>query len=73
MLHAKGRLAVDADVWVESVTEGVFRGRILEATTLQGRQAVLPEITGSAHITGFHQFVIDPDDRLKAGFPTGRV
>ena len=73
VLHAKGRLAVDADVWVESVTEGVFRGRILEATTLQGRQAVLPEITGSAHITGFHQFVIDPDDRLKAGFPTGRV
>ena len=51
VLHAKGRLAVHEDVWVESVTEGVFCGRILEATTLIGRQAVVPEITGSAHIT----------------------
>ena len=38
VLHAKGRLAVHEDVWVESVTEGVFRGRILEATTLIGRR-----------------------------------
>ena len=70
VLHAKGRLAVHEDVWVESVTEGVFRGRILETTTLRGRPAVVPEITGSAHITGFHQFVLDPKDRLKAGFST---
>ncbi len=70
VLHAKGRLAVNEDVWVESVTEGVFRGRILEETAVEGRKAVVPEITGSAHITGFHQFVLDPHDRLQAGFPT---
>ena len=69
VLHAKGRLAVNEDVWVESVTDGVFRGRILEETAVEGRKAIVPEITGSAHITGFHQFVLDPHDRLQAGFP----
>ena len=70
VLHAKGQLKVSEDVWVESVTDGVFRGRILEETDVAGRKAVVPEITGSAHITGFHQFVLDPDDRLRSGFPT---
>ncbi len=70
VLHARGRLAVGGDVFVESVTGGVFRGRILDETTVGTHQAVVPEITGSAHITGIHQFVVDPRDRLQTGFPT---
>jgi proline racemase len=27
-----------------------------------------PEVEGSAHITGRHEFFIDPDDPLKEGF-----
>ena len=68
VLRAKGRLEVGEDVWVESVTDGVFRGRILDDTTVGDHKAVVPEITGSAHITGCHQFVLDPQDRLKSGF-----
>ena len=70
VLRAKGRLAVNEDVWVESVTDGVFRGRILEESYVGDRNAVVPEITGSAHITGFHQFILDPHDRLNEGFRT---
>ncbi len=70
VLLARGELSVGEEVRVESVTGGVFRGRILEETTLAGRQAIVPEITGSAHITGFHRFVMDPRDRLRAGFST---
>ena len=51
VLLARGELSVGEEVRVESVTGGVFRGRILEETTLAGRQAIVPEITGSAHIT----------------------
>lgn len=40
-------------------------------TSFEGKKAVIPEITGSAHITGFHQFVIDKHDRLKDGFLIG--
>ena len=34
--------------------------------------AVIPEVTGSAFITGHHKFVIDPHDPLKDGFLLGR-
>ncbi|MBC7243390.1 MAG: proline racemase family protein, partial [Anaerolineae bacterium] len=30
--------------------------------------AVIPRIKGSAYITGFHTFVVDPEDPLGEGF-----
>jgi proline racemase len=44
----------------------------LEKTSFEGKPAVIPEITGSAFITGFHQFVIDDQDRLRNGFLIGQ-
>ncbi len=68
VLHAKGQLGLNEEVWAESITGGLFRGRLLEETQVGNKKAVVPEITGCAYITGFHQFVIDQDDRLKDGF-----
>jgi trans-L-3-hydroxyproline dehydratase len=31
-------------------------------------RAIIPEVEGSAHITGRHEFLIDPQDPLKNGF-----
>ncbi|MEA3340847.1 MAG: proline racemase family protein [Chloroflexota bacterium] len=45
-----------------------FSGRIVETTTFGPHQAVIPEVEGAAHITGRHEFLIDPDDPLKDGF-----
>ncbi len=30
--------------------------------------AIIPEVEGSAHITGRHEFLIDPEDPLRDGF-----
>jgi trans-L-3-hydroxyproline dehydratase len=30
--------------------------------------AIIPEVSGTAHITGQHTFLIDPDDPLADGF-----
>ncbi|MCW8891744.1 MAG: proline racemase family protein, partial [Deltaproteobacteria bacterium] len=30
--------------------------------------AIIPEVEGSAHITGRNEFLIDPEDPLKRGF-----
>lgn len=69
VLHARGEVAVNESIGIESgITGGIFRGRILSETTLNKKKAVVTEVTGSAHITGAHQFLIDPDDRLKHGF-----
>jgi proline racemase len=45
-----------------------FRGRIAGATEVEGRRAILPEITGTAYLTGFSQFHFDPEDPVRAGY-----
>lgn len=67
-LHARGELAPGETVVSQSMTGGLFEGRLLEAVDLGGRQAFVPEIAGPAVVTGFHQFVLDPEDPLIGGF-----
>ena len=31
-------------------------------------EAIVPEVAGTAHITGRHEFLIDPDDPMGEGF-----
>jgi proline racemase len=71
VLHLKDELGPDARVQIESVTGGMFVARMLGETRVGDRNAIVPEITGSAHVTGFHQFPLDPRDRLGHGFSTG--
>ena len=39
-----------------------------ETVRFGSHEAVIPEIDGSAFITGRHEFLIDPADPLSAGF-----
>jgi proline racemase len=68
VLHAKGLIGVGDEVLVESLTGGLFQGRITAETTMRDQTAVITEVHGSAHVTGSHQFWVDPHDRLGAGF-----
>ena len=52
----------------ESIVGTTFRGRVIEHVAIGERTAIVPEIEGSAWITGEHTFLIDGDDPLKAGF-----
>jgi proline racemase len=45
-----------------------FIARVLETTTADGVDAVIPQVTGTAHLTGQHRFVVDPRDELAPGF-----
>ncbi len=53
---------------VESLIGSRFTGRILETARFGPHPAVVPEIEGTAHLTGRHEFWVDPDDPLAAGF-----
>lgn len=67
-LHATGRLPIEQPYVHESITGARFTGRVLETTEVAGRPAVIPEIAGRGYITGFHTFVVEPDDPLGGGF-----
>ncbi len=66
--QARGELAVGETITIESILGTTFTGRVVETTTLGGLPAVIPEVSGTAHITGRHEFLIDPDDPLREGF-----
>ncbi|MFI7026338.1 proline racemase family protein [Micromonospora sp. NPDC049900] len=67
-LHARGELALGADFVNESLIGSRFVGRLLERTTVAGRPAVVPTVTGRAWITGTAQYLLDPTDPFPAGF-----
>ncbi len=73
VLHAKGRLSIGADFRHEGILGTVFTGRLLEETTIGDRAAVVPQITGSAWITGIADYVVDPTDPFPDGFTIGDI
>jgi proline racemase len=71
-MHADRQIGIDEPFRHESVTGSVFTGRVLSETTFGGYPAVVTEIGGRGFITGFHQFVVQPDDPFGTGFLLGR-
>ena len=68
LLSSTGQLKVGETFVNDSIVGTRFRARIVEETTVAGRPAVVPEVTGMAYRTGTHHFEIDPDDELGTGF-----
>ena len=66
--HRDGSLDMRLGITIESVLDTTFNVKVAEATTFGEHAAVVPEVTGSAHITGTSRFCIDPDDPLGEGF-----
>jgi trans-L-3-hydroxyproline dehydratase len=71
-LYADGEISLGDAFRHESVTGSVFTGRVLSETEFGGSPAVVTEISGRGFITGFHQFVVQPDDPFGTGFLLGR-
>ncbi|MCF8063275.1 MAG: proline racemase family protein [Deltaproteobacteria bacterium] len=68
LLHRRGELPVGRVFENAGLTNIPFQGRIVRETEVGGIPAVVPEIRGSAWITGFHRFVTSPDDPFPEGF-----
>jgi proline racemase len=66
--HARDDLADDGEIVVESILGTTFRGRVLDTTSVGTYAAVVPEVEGSAHITGRSELLLDPGDPLLDGF-----
>lgn len=67
-LVARGELAMDEEWTNESLIGTRFTARAIAPTRVGGYPAIVPEIGGRGFVTGFHQFVLDPDDDAGRGF-----
>ncbi len=68
VVDAMGLLGADRPFVHESLIGTRFTGRVASRTTVGDFEAIVPEIEGSAWITGEHTFLVDEDDPLREGF-----
>jgi proline racemase len=68
LLDAHGELPRGETLRHLSVIGTEFEGRVVGDAEVSGRPAVLTEIAGRAHLTGYHQFVLQEEDELGTGF-----
>ena len=69
LFHQRGLMAVGDAIQSRGLLGLSFTGRIAGLFDVEpGRPAILPEITGTAFLTGTSQFFFDPADPLRAGY-----
>jgi proline racemase len=72
-LWAKGQLGLHEDFVHEGILGTTFTGRLVQETQVGAYRAVVPTISGQAWITGFAQYVVDPEDPFPDGFTVGDI
>lgn len=66
--YAKGELKINTPYVIESIVGSKFTGKVAEVTKFGSYDAVIPEVEGTAFITGINRFLINPEDEFKNGF-----
>ena len=66
--HQRGEIQVDEEIIIESIIGSKFSGKVVSETTFGPYPAIIPEVTGQAHIIGKNELWINPSDPLKEGF-----
>lgn len=66
--YERGELSRDEPFTVESILGTTFTGKVVEEVQFGPHEAVIPDVTGSAHICGRAEWLIDPEDPLRNGF-----
>lgn len=68
ILHQRGLMTVNQKFTATSIIGSTFTGRIIKTTNVGDMQAIVPEISGRAWITGIHQHMLDPADPWPQGY-----
>ena len=70
--YARGQLGLGEPFVTESIIGTRFTGSVIAETQvgsgLEVFPAVIPKVSGSAYMTGYHQFVLDAEDPFPEGF-----
>lgn len=66
--YAKGDIAIGQQCVVESIIGSKFCGEVASVVEYGEHSAVIPKISGHAHVCGSNRFIIQANDPLKHGF-----
>jgi len=66
--YKKGEIGINEPMIFESIIGSRYTGSVVKTVKFGPYDAVIPQVEGTAHITGKSEFFIDPKDQLKNGF-----
>mgnify|MGYP001491876025 CR=1 FL=1 len=66
--YARGDISIGESITIESIIGSTFSVKVKKITTFGKYKAIIPEVKGTAYITGKNSFWINPKDPLKNGF-----
>ncbi len=66
--YAKGELEFDEEIVIESIIGTTMSVKVAEVTEYGPHKAVVPQVSGTANLSGKCEFFFDPEDNLKDGF-----
>jgi proline racemase len=72
-LYAKGKLGLNQPFPHEGILGTIFTGCLVRETKVGNFRAVVPTLSGTAWITGFAHYVVDPQDPFPEGFTVGDI
>jgi proline racemase len=68
VLHEKGGLEMGRELVVESILSTFARALIVDRTEVEGRRAIIAQVSYQVFLTGLHRFLIDNRDPLREGY-----
>ena len=66
--YARKEINLGEPITIESIIGSTFTVSVLEETKIGEKDAVIPQVLGTANITGMNTFWIDPLDEKGRGF-----
>jgi proline racemase len=71
LLHRQGKLGLNQTYLNQGILGTTFEGRLVAEARVGELPAVIPEVRGSAYVTGVQQFFLDESDPFPEGFLLG--
>ena len=67
-LYAKGEASVGEEIITQSIIGSQFTVKLTDVISVDGKPAILPNISGRCWTYGMSQLAVDPDDPFAKGF-----
>jgi trans-L-3-hydroxyproline dehydratase len=66
--YARGEMRLNQRIEIESIVDSTMTVQVVASEKFGPYDAVVPEVGGTAHVTGRNEWYFDPDDPYRAGF-----
>lgn len=66
--YAKGELGLNEKITIESILRSTMSVQVVSETLFGSHKAIIPEVGGTAFITGRNEYYFDPEDPFRRGF-----